>query len=66
MTLAEPSWAAIGRDLVAHFKMLMAREATRTIVTSAEPDCSIINAFARRVSGMVSVGLNAVEFVKLV
>ncbi len=38
MTLAEPSWAAIGRDPMAHFKMLIAREATRTIVTSAEPD----------------------------
>ena len=34
------------------------------MVTSADPDWSIINAFARRVSGMVSVGLKAVEFVK--
>ena len=46
--------------------MLIARDATSTTVTSAEPDCSIIRAFARRVIGMVSVGLNAVELVKLV
>jgi hypothetical protein len=46
--------------------MLRARDATNTMVTSADPDWSIINAFARRVSGMVSVGLKAVEFVKLV
>lgn len=44
----------------------MARDATNTIVTRADPDCSIINALARRVNGMVSVGLKAVEFVKLV
>ena len=66
MTLAEPSWATIGPERLAHFKMLRARDATNTMVTSADPDWSIINAFARRVSGMVSVGLKAVEFVKLV
>lgn len=66
MTLAEPSWGAIGAEPLAHLKMLRAREATNTMVTSADPDCNIISAFARRVSGMVSVGLKAVEFVKLV
>ena len=47
-------------------RMLMARAATSTIVTSAEPDWIIISAFARPVSGIVSVGPNEVEFVKLV
>ena len=44
----------------------MARDATRTTVTSADADCTIISALARVVSGMVSVGPKDVEFVKLV
>jgi hypothetical protein len=45
--------------------MLIARDAIMTIVTNADPDWSIISAFDRVVSGMASVGLNAVELVKL-
>ena len=44
---------------------MIALEATRTIVMSADPDCNIIKAFARREMGMVSVGPNVVEFEKL-
>lgn len=66
MTLAEQPKAAFGEFVSDHRRTLMAREATNTIVTRADPDCSIISAFACRVSGIVSVGLKAVEFVKLV
>ena len=45
--------------------MFTARAATRATVSNEAPDCSPINAFAATVIGMVSVGLNAVAFVKL-
>jgi hypothetical protein len=44
--------------------MLIAREATIAIVASDADDCSSINIFAAGVNGIVSVGLNAVAFVK--
>ena len=43
--------------------MFTARAATRRTVTAESVDRLAINAFARRVSGIASVGLNAVEFV---
>ena len=43
--------------------MLTARAITRPMVSSATPDCTIISTFAHRLSGMVSVGLNAVALV---
>jgi hypothetical protein len=46
-----------------HDRMFTARAATSATVTSAEADWAIISAFDHVVSGMVSVGLNAVEFV---
>lgn len=46
------------------FRIFTARETTTATVTSEARDCSIINTFAQGVSGIVSVGLNAVAFVK--
>ena len=43
--------------------MFTARAATSATVTRADADWAIINAFDHVVSGIVSVGLNAVEFV---
>jgi hypothetical protein len=43
--------------------MFTARETTRPIVTSETSDWSAIISFALTVSGIVSVGLNAVAFV---
>ena len=43
--------------------MFTARAATRSTVTRESMDSAAINAFAVRVSGMASVGLNAVAFV---
>jgi hypothetical protein len=44
-------------------RMLIARATTRIAVSSETIDCSIIVIFAHVVTGNVSVGLNAVEFV---
>lgn len=46
------------------FRMLTALETTTATVTSEARDCSIMSSFAQSVSGMVSVGLNAVALVK--
>ena len=43
---------------------LTARAATSRTVTAERPDSRPISTFARRESGMVSVGLNAIEFVR--
>jgi hypothetical protein len=43
---------------------LIERAATSRIVIAEIEDSAIIISFARRVSGIVSVGLNAIEFVK--
>jgi hypothetical protein len=43
--------------------MFTARETTTATVTSEARDCSIMSSFAHPVSGMVSVGLNAVALV---
>src|SRR5581483_2263723 len=45
-------------------RMLTARAATSSSVTIDTADCSSMSIFARRVSGIVSVGLNALAFVK--
>jgi hypothetical protein len=44
-------------------RMFTAREMTRPIVSSDASDWIIISTFAHGVSGMVSVGLNAVTLV---
>src|ERR1700693_4389422 len=44
-------------------KMLTAREMTKASVMSEASDCSAISSFAHPVSGIVSVGLNAVALV---
>jgi hypothetical protein len=46
-----------------YLKMLTARAATSRTVTAETADSDNISIFARRVSGIVSVGLNAIEFV---
>ena len=46
-------------------RMLTARAATIATVTSDATACKPIRLFAMRVSGMVSVGLNAVALVRL-
>ena len=43
--------------------MLTARAATSRIVTEEIADSESISCFARRVSGIASVGLKAIEFV---
>jgi hypothetical protein len=43
--------------------MLIARAATSRTVVAEIADSSSISAFAVRVSGIASVGLNAIEFV---
>jgi hypothetical protein len=43
--------------------MFTARAATRRTVTAESIDSAAINALAGRVSGITSVGLNAVAFV---
>lgn len=43
--------------------MLTARDTTTATVTKEASDCSIISNFAQAVSGIVSVGLNAVALV---
>jgi hypothetical protein len=47
-----------------HLRMLIARAATSRTVVAEIADSSIINSFAQRVSGIASVGLNAIAFVK--
>lgn len=48
----------------AYFRMLTARAITSAVVDSAIALCAAINNFAHRVSGIVSVGENAVALVK--
>ena len=43
--------------------MLTARAVTSRIVTAETADSDIISSFARRVNGIASVGLNAIELV---
>jgi hypothetical protein len=43
--------------------MLTARAATRSTVTDERLDSKSISIFARRLSGIASVGENAIEFV---
>ena len=44
--------------------MFTARAAQRRMVIAEADDSSSISSLARRVSGIASVGLNAIEFVK--
>ena len=46
-----------------YFKIFTARAITSPTVTSEVKDCIIINIFAQRLRGAVSVGLNALAFV---
>jgi len=50
--------------LLVYFRMLTARAATSATVTSDAKDWTIISNLAQLVRGIVSVGLNAVAFVK--
>ncbi len=65
----KPRFALVGAErttltgLGAHCRMLTARETMRPIVTSETSDWMPISPLARRLSGIVSVGLNAVAFV---
>ena len=49
--------------LTFYLKMLTERAATSRMLTADTPDSESISIFARRVSGIESVGLNAIEFV---
>ena len=44
-------------------KMLTERAATSRMLSAETPDSESISIFARRVRGMASVGLNAIELV---
>ena len=57
------SAASRSSDRLRYFRMLTARAMTRATVSSEASDCTIIRSFAHGVSGMVSVGLNAVALV---
>ena len=46
-----------------YLRMFTARAAIRSTVIAESVDSAAINAFAGRVSGIASVGLNAIEFV---
>lgn len=46
-----------------YLKMFTARAATSRIVTADTLDSDSIKSFAQRLSGIASVGLNAIEFV---
>ena len=59
-SLHEAANASVGHD-----RMFTARAATRAIVRSEMIDSNIISSFARGDRGSVSVGENAVAFVKL-
>ena len=52
-----------GQTLAHEPRTFTARAATRRIVTAEIADSSPMTSFARTVSGIVSVGLNAIEFV---
>jgi hypothetical protein len=54
------------RQLFSYFRMLTARARTSAVVERAMALCRAINDFAHLDSGMVSVGENAMTFVKLV
>jgi hypothetical protein len=56
-----PRHAAVG--LQPQPRIFTARETTTATVTSAARDCSIMRNLAQAVSGIVSVGLNAVALV---
>jgi hypothetical protein len=60
----EPPPGALCSGWQAHYcRMLTARATTSPIVTRAVSDWAAISSFARGVSGIVSVGLNAVALV---
>ena len=50
-------------DVPIQFRMFTARAMIITAITSDSADCTIIVIFAQRVTGSVSVGLNAVALV---
>lgn len=57
---AGPALAPVRR----HFRMFTARATTITASERLIADCTSISIFAQRLSGSVSVGLNAAAFVK--
>lgn len=65
-TRASPS-STVGRQFsrASQLRMLTARAATIATVISDAIDCAAIKLFAHSVSGIVSVGLNAVALVRL-
>lgn len=62
---ASTSPRPLGAPLHNYLKMFTARAITRATVSNAIPLCTSISIFAQRLRGIVSVGLNAVAFVKL-
>ena len=59
----ERGWPARGRASSPYGRMFTARAATSRTVIAESIDSAAISALAGRVSGIVSVGLNAIEFV---
>ena len=55
--------STVGSGFLRHVRMFTARAATRRMVIAETDDSISISSFARRVSGIASVGLNAIEFV---
>jgi hypothetical protein len=49
---------------VSYLKMFTARAVTSRMLIAEIPDSDSISSFAQRLSGIASVGLNAIEFVK--
>jgi hypothetical protein len=52
-----------GKGRAVYLKMLTDRAATSRMLTAETPDSESISIFARRVSGIASVGLKAIELV---
>ena len=61
-TAADPPRGEL-RIALGYVKMFTARAATRRMASAEIVDSKSIASFARRVSGIASVGLNAIEFV---
>lgn len=56
-------WSGLGSSLL-YERMFTARAATRRIVIAESVDSAAIKVLAGRVSGMASVGLKAMAFVR--
>jgi len=61
--VTRPAWLRYQAQLLVQLRMLTALEITTATVTSEARDCNIMRSFAQALSGIVSVGLNAVALV---